>query len=192
MKNSKPVLRIAVMLMGIMLREGDKGALEGHAVNEFMDYVSYFKNFNTSFVWTRDGTYIGQRINNSYTGIFGLLHDGEADVFLLPLPVTPESEAIEIGPVLIASPTIIASQLKFKEYPDMILTQLFRFSAEIVALLLITMYYFARTLSRSEARFPLPGCVDNFVEGKSLLSISQIRISLLFIILIQSRYLEMS
>ena len=69
---------------------------------------------------------------------------------LFPLPVVPETEILEIGPALFSVPMVITSIMDVRVIPDSVLKQLFRFSEEIIVLLVVSVYALSFVLTRSE------------------------------------------
>lgn len=114
-------------------------------------YLDQFNEFNQTLVWNMDRTLMGVRLpNGTYTGVLRQMQMNQSDVLLIPTERSPETEVVEFGEILTTVPVVMMSLLDVREYPDHVLTQLFRFSIDIVILLFITMYVFGRVLSKSE------------------------------------------
>ena len=136
--------------MGNLVAIGDSHKIEGLFGPIFMEFDGYYSEFNRSYVWVMDNTLAGYRINNTYTGVLRHLQMNLSDAMLIPSERSPEAEVSEFGEVLTTSPVVMIFPLTVSPYPDKILTQLFRFSTEIVFLLMIMTFVFALVLKKSE------------------------------------------
>ena len=127
----------------------------GMFADVIIDYsLDLHRNFNYSVAWA-DGdpmAFTGIRINNTYTGLLLQLYRNESDISAFPLPYCVEKGACQFGEVSAGMPTVMLSLLTVKEYPDLILNQLFRFTTEVVITLLLAIYLFGRILNRSEGK----------------------------------------
>ena len=136
--------------MGAVVAIGDSHKVEGLFGPMFMEFDGYYSEFNRSYVWVTDNTLAGYRINNTYTGVLRQLQMNLSDAMLIPSERSPEAGVVEFGEVLTTSPVVMVFPLTVSPYPDTILTQLFRFSTDIVCLLLIMTFVFALVLKKSE------------------------------------------
>ena len=147
----KPPLRIMLFQMGAMITSGSFGIPDGYAGQSFLDYSANFNEFNRSFVWNFDKTMFGNEENGTYTGVLGQIVANEGDAFILPLPMLPSAEGvIEVGPTLLSSPTVLVTVPQITKEVEKVLETLFRFSPEIVILLLLFICCFARLINSSE------------------------------------------
>jgi hypothetical protein len=144
-------LRVSMHPMSTLVGVGDEKKIGGPFGPFFQEHHDYYNEFNKTYVWVLDGTLTGKRLNaTTFTGVLRDLQANYSDVLLLPNPRSPDTDVVEFGLPMTSSPVVMISTLDIKQYPDQILTQLFRFSMDIVILLLITMYVFARVLRRTE------------------------------------------
>ena len=156
--------------MGAMLTSDGVNGVSGFSAKTFMEFCSYFLEFNQSFIWPNDGdiTLFGSKKNGTYTGLLGKIVANEGDVFLLPLPVLPIAEGvIEVGPALMSSGTaIVTVPQACDDGEDEILNQLFHFKTEIVILLVVAVYCFAQIISMSEGQInSATKPIEKFLEG---------------------------
>jgi hypothetical protein len=148
-----PPLRILLFRMGIMLHESFGGGIAGVSKESFLDYVSYFKEFNKTYVWSHDPSLIGVKKNGKYDGILGKICDDLGDAFLLPLPILPVAEGVaEVGPALLSFPTVIVTVPSITFSNDSVLYNLFRFKTDIVISLILSIFLFSVILKKSEGR----------------------------------------
>lgn len=69
---------------------------------------------------------------------------------LYPLPVVPETEVYDLGPSIVSFPILISSVMDIRVNPDNVLKQLFRFSGEIIVLLVLSVYALSFLLTKTE------------------------------------------
>ena len=156
--------------MGAMIGSNGVNGVIGLSANTFMQFCTYFSEFNQSFVWPNygDATLFGSKRNGTYTGVLGQIVANEGDVFLLPMPVSPIAEGvIEVGPALMSSGTAIVTVPQVRDDgEDEILNQLFHFKTEIVILLVVAVYCFAQIISMSEDQInSATKPIEKFLEG---------------------------
>lgn len=72
------------------------------------------------------------------------------DASLYPLPIVPETEVFDLGPSIVSFPVLISSVMDLRVNDDNVLKQLFRFSAEIIVLLVVSVYVLSFVLTKSE------------------------------------------
>jgi hypothetical protein len=148
-------LRISMYPMGALISAGD-GKSSAELFGRYSDeYHSYYSEFNRSYVWVQDGSMTGQRLSDGqnrtrYTGVLRDLQANYSDVLLVPMPRSPDTEIVEFGVPMDSSPVVMTSGLDIRQYSNQILTQLFRFSIDIMLLLLFTMIVFACLLKYCE------------------------------------------
>lgn len=143
-------LRVSLFRMGVFVSRGETdNEVEGVAAHTMTQLMSMFPEFNMSVCWVTDGTFFGIKDEGKYTGVLGQFVANESDALLLTLPMSPEADVAVLGPPTSSSPSIIVSVTTVREFPDMILDQLFRFSADIVILLLTAITCFALVLRYS-------------------------------------------
>jgi hypothetical protein len=146
-------MRASIYPMGQLVSIGDERTIGGAFGPYFQEHHDYYSEFNRTYVWVTDNTLVGRKINaTTFTGVLQQMQHNLSDACLLPNPRSPDTDVVEFGLFMTTSPVIFVSPLDIHSYPDKILTQLFRFSIDIVFLLLITMYVFARVLRKSEIR----------------------------------------
>jgi hypothetical protein len=146
-----PPLRIILSEMGTMLHDDINHEIHGVCQKTALNYASYFKEFNKSYVWSYDTSLVGGKKNGRYNGIIGKIIDDLGDVSLLPLPVLAVApDVVENGPVLLSSPTVIVTVPSVFFSYDSVLYNLFRFNIEIVILLILAIFLFAVILMTSE------------------------------------------
>lgn len=145
-------LRASLFPMGVMVRPDGHG-VSGASADTVTDFISLLPDFNVSIQWVTDNAYIGLREKDGrYSGVLGQFANNESDAMLLTLPMSPDADLALMGPPTSSSPSVLVSLIDVKEYPDMILNQLFRFSADIVVLLLMAILSFAVVLKISVNR----------------------------------------
>ena len=145
-------LRSSLFPMGVMVGRGDNDEVAGSGRHIIGNLYSYFPEFNISTKWVEDGWMFGIKVNGSYTGVLSQFATNQSDAILITLPISPEADVVDLGPATGSSPSIMISVLMVKSFPDTILDQLFRFSTEIVILLLLAIACFALLLRKSERR----------------------------------------
>ena len=69
---------------------------------------------------------------------------------LYPLPVVPETEVYDLGPSIVSFPILISSVMDVRVNSDNVLKQLFRFSGEIIVLLVVSVYVLSFLLTKTE------------------------------------------
>lgn len=69
---------------------------------------------------------------------------------LFPLPLVPETEVYDLGPNIVSFPIMISTVLDLRVNDDNVLKQLFRFSGEIIVLLVVSVYALSFLLTKTE------------------------------------------
>lgn len=140
--------------------------------SKFLNHNSGSKTsiISYTYIWVprSDKTMMGSRKpDGTYTGILKLLAEDvrlfaielpkfliilhqKVDMSLYPLPIVPENEVFDLGPSIVSFPVLISSVMDLRVNDDNVLKQLFRFSAEIVVLLVVSVYVLSFVLTKSE------------------------------------------
>jgi hypothetical protein len=143
--------------MGAVISAGDEKTIAGSFGRLAQEYHEFYSEFNRTFVWVMDGTLTGKRVDHgsdgtTFTGVLRDLQANYSDVMLVPMPRSPDPDIVEFGHPVDSYPVLMLSPLDVRQYPDQILTQLFRLSLDIMFLLILTMIVFAWVLIRCERK----------------------------------------
>lgn len=143
-------LRASIFQMQAMILRGEGDQVEGACAPIVADVLHYIPESNVTPVWSDDGTLFGIKRNGTYTGVLGQFAANASDVLLLPLPITPEADVAVMGPALSSSSSKMISLMIVSSFPNGIMKQLFRYSADTVILAIAAVLCFAFMFQKSE------------------------------------------